>query len=112
MGEIFPADIKCLAGSITTSASLTLAFIATKTHSSLDEKLGACGVFWMYTSFSLLGIVFVYFIVPETKGICLHSIQQIINEVKPVDSDVLLENSDNFAMKELRDGYKGKFFTL
>ncbi|XP_037031973.1 facilitated trehalose transporter Tret1-like [Bradysia coprophila] len=112
LGEIFPTDVKCLAGSISTSASLTLAFITTKTHDSLHEVFGAGGVFWLYTSFSLLGTVFVYYVVPETKGKSLNNIQQIINEVQPADSDGLLENSDNIAMKELRDGQKGKFFTL
>lgn len=88
-----------------------LAYITTTTHKRLAEVLGASGIFWLYTSFSLLGTVFVYVAVPETKGISLHNIPQLINEVQP-DSDELLEDSDNVEMKELGDSHKGKFFTL
>lgn len=114
LGEIFPTDIKCLAGSISTSANLTLAFISTKTYRSLAKYLGHGGVFWLYASLSLLGVVFVYFIVPETKGKSLNNIQQIITEDTTglADTDGLKENGDSVAMKQLENCHKAKFFTL
>jgi SP family facilitated glucose transporter-like MFS transporter 8 len=40
--------------------------------------LGRGGTFWLFSGLSLLGTVFVFFIVPETKGKSLNEIQVIL----------------------------------
>ncbi len=82
LSELFAPDVKGLAGSISTSSSLTLAFIARKTHNNISDVFGIGGTFWLYTSFSLLGIFFVYFVVPETSGKSLNDIQLMLNETE------------------------------
>lgn len=80
LGELFAPDIKGLAGSISATSNWTLAFIVTKTYNNLRDTLGVGPTFWLYTVISLVGIVFIYFAVPETKGKSLSSIQKMLDK--------------------------------
>jgi hypothetical protein len=46
----------------------------------LKEAAGAGPTFFIYTAFSLIGIVFVVFAVPETKGKSLQEIQEMLEK--------------------------------
>ncbi|KAH8307142.1 hypothetical protein KR044_005683 [Drosophila immigrans] len=76
MGELFATDIKGFAGSIAGTTNWVLAFIITKTFKNLNEGLGSGGTFWLFAGLTVVGVVFVFFIVPETKGKSLNEIQQ------------------------------------
>ncbi|XP_034108147.1 facilitated trehalose transporter Tret1-2 homolog isoform X1 [Drosophila nasuta] len=76
MGELFATDIKGFAGSIAGTTNWVLAFIITKTFKNLTDGLGTGGTFWLFAGLTVVGIVFVFFIVPETKGKSLNEIQQ------------------------------------
>ncbi len=93
LGELFAPDIKGLAGSISATSNWTLAFIVTKTYNNLRDAIGVGGTFILFTGISLLGIGFLYFCVPETKGQSLNSIQQMLNKGKKVqvNSSVVVE---------------------
>lgn len=57
---------------------LILAFVITKTFVNLTDALGQGGTFWLFSGLSVLGTVFVFFIVPETKGKTLMEIQTML----------------------------------
>lgn len=80
LGELFAPDIKGLAGSISATSNWTLAFIVTKTYNNLRDVLGVGPTFWLFTGISIVGIVFIYFAVPETKGKSLSSIQKMLDK--------------------------------
>ncbi|KAH8405280.1 hypothetical protein KR222_001740 [Zaprionus bogoriensis] len=76
MGEVFATDIKGFAGSIAGTTNWVLAFVITKTFKNLTEGMGSGGTFWLFAGLTVLGVVFVFFVVPETKGKSLNEIQQ------------------------------------
>ncbi|XP_030571757.1 facilitated trehalose transporter Tret1-2 homolog isoform X1 [Drosophila novamexicana] len=76
MGELFATDIKGFAGSIAGTTNWVLAFIVTKTFKNLNDGLGNGGTFWLFAGVTLVGVIFVFLAVPETKGKSLNEIQQ------------------------------------
>lgn len=78
MGELFAPDIKGVAGSIAGTVNWILAFIVTKTFVNLTASLGTGPTFWLFSAVSIVGTVFVFFVVPETKGKSLVEIQKIL----------------------------------
>lgn len=80
MGELFATDIKGLCGSLAGTFNWLLAFIVTKTFVNLKGSLGNGETFWLFSALSIVGTVFVFFVVPETKGKSLLEIQQMLEE--------------------------------
>lgn len=78
IGELFAADVKGVAGSISGSFSWALAFVVTKTFSDMTADIGIGPTFWVLAGCSFLGTIFVFFIVPETKGKSLADIQRML----------------------------------
>lgn len=50
----------------------------TKTFVDIVGALGRGGAFWLFSGLSVVGTIFVFFIVPETKGKSLNEIQVIL----------------------------------
>ena len=87
MGEIFPAEVKGLASSIVTAVNWGLSFLITKTIDQETaffggEPKGLGGVFGGYGMICFLGIFFVNFCIPETKGRSLEQIQVELGGVR------------------------------
>lgn len=86
LGEIFSPDVKGLAGSLAGTLNWLLAFLVTKTFTNLTAALNKSGTFWLFSGFSVVGTVFVFFVVLETKGKSLSQIQkELSGENDPVD---------------------------
>ncbi len=77
MSELFPTRIRGRAMSIAT-VSLWVACVAlTATFLSLVSALGPSGAFWLYSTMCVTMFVFVWRVVPETKGKTLEEIEQM-----------------------------------
>lgn len=76
IGEVFPPRISGYASSIITLFNWVGVFVVTRTFSPLKDNLGNHGAFWTYAVISAIGTLFVYFLVPETKGKSVEQIQQ------------------------------------
>jgi hypothetical protein len=59
-----------------------LAFVITKTYVDLVGALTTGGTFWLFSGLSIVGTVFVFFVVPETKGKSLKEIQELLGAEK------------------------------
>uniref|UniRef100_A0A1B0DQK1 Facilitated trehalose transporter Tret1 n=1 Tax=Phlebotomus papatasi TaxID=29031 RepID=A0A1B0DQK1_PHLPP len=68
MSEIFPTNIKALATASFTLAAGICAFIVLKLYQVVSDNIGMHVSFWGFAGFSLFFVIFVYFLVPETKG--------------------------------------------
>ena len=78
MGEVFAADIKGFAGSLSGTLNWSLAFIVTKTFSNLVSAIKIGPTFWLFSVMTMIGGVFVFMLVPETKGKSLNDIQKML----------------------------------
>lgn len=78
MPEIFAPEVKGVAGSSACLFNWLMAFVVTKFYSDMTAAVHSYGTFWIFTLFSAVGILFVYFLVPETKG---KTLDQIIREL-------------------------------
>lgn len=87
MGELFSNDIKGIAGSVAGTFNWALAFLITRTFGDMKASLGEGQTFWLFTGFCVVGLLFVFFFVPETKGKSLTEIQQILGGEKVMNSE-------------------------
>jgi sugar porter (SP) family MFS transporter len=76
ISELFPTRIRGRAMSIATVALWLACIVITATFLSLVEAVGAAGAFWIYAVLSVVNLVFLWRVVPETKGRSLEEIER------------------------------------
>ncbi|XP_011158174.1 facilitated trehalose transporter Tret1 isoform X2 [Solenopsis invicta] len=79
MPEIFAPEVKGVAGSSACLFNWLMAFVITKFYTDMVAAVEPYGTFWIFCLFCIIGTVFVYFLVPETKGKTLDEIQRELN---------------------------------
>lgn len=75
MGEIFPLKHRSLGSGISSFAAFVAFFSVVKTTPAMFENFGPGGSFFIFGVVALVGTVFVYLFLPETKGRPLHEIE-------------------------------------
>lgn len=86
VSEVFPLKIRGVAMSMCTVANFGFNFFVVSSFPVLLHRIGGAYTFWMFAAVSFLCIIFVYYCVPETKGISLEQIEaNWIKGVKPRD---------------------------
>lgn len=86
VSEVFPLKIRGVAMSICTVSNFAFNFFVVGSFPILIHRIGGVYTFWGFAVVSLLCILFVYFFVPETKGISLEQIESNwLHGVKPRD---------------------------
>ncbi|XP_043278857.1 facilitated trehalose transporter Tret1 isoform X2 [Venturia canescens] len=83
MGEIFSSQIKGVAGSSACLFNWLMAFVVTKFYGDVKSAIGPYGAFWIFSAICGLSVVFVFFLVPETKGKTLDQIQMELGGETP-----------------------------
>ncbi|KAL1459755.1 hypothetical protein WDU94_011710 [Cyamophila willieti] len=78
--EVYPLDVRGIASGLSTASGAIIVFISTKTYINLVSWFGLHGTFFIYTSISFLGIIYVHFCVPETEGRSLEEIMQFFSD--------------------------------
>ncbi|KAL3275583.1 hypothetical protein HHI36_020338 [Cryptolaemus montrouzieri] len=73
--EIFPPEVKSIACSGAGTFNMFLAFIVTKFFLDVSSTIGEDSSFYIFSCISLIGTVFTYYILPETKGKSIEDIQ-------------------------------------
>jgi sugar porter (SP) family MFS transporter len=76
ISEIFPNRIRGAAMAVAVAALWLACFLLTYTFPILNEKLGAAGTFWLYAAICVLGFVFIFAKLPETKNKTLEQIER------------------------------------
>lgn len=82
-GELCLIDIKAFVGSTAGTLNWLLSFTVTSTFNSLNESIGSGQVFWLFAGIMLVGFVFIFFVVPETKGKSVDEIQVMLGADPP-----------------------------
>ncbi len=76
MSEVFPLKIRGVAMSVCILANYAFNFLVAASFPMLLHRLGGHFTFNIFAAVSVLCIFFVFFMVPETKGISLEDIEQ------------------------------------
>ncbi len=75
ISEIYPLNIRGKAMSVASLCNWGSNFIVSLTFLLLVNALGQTGTFWIYAAIGILAWIFIYFLVPETKGRSLEEIE-------------------------------------
>ncbi|XP_037969102.1 facilitated trehalose transporter Tret1 isoform X2 [Plutella xylostella] len=76
LGEILPSRIRGTAASIATGFNWSCTFIVTKTFQNIIAAIQMHGTMWLFSVICLIGLFFVIFFVPETRGKSLEEIEK------------------------------------
>ena len=75
ISEIFPNNIRGTAISVAVIALWAAYFILVFTFPVIEKHFGDASAFWGYSVICVLGFLFIYFKLPETKGKSLEEIE-------------------------------------
>ncbi|XP_017020083.1 facilitated trehalose transporter Tret1-2 homolog [Drosophila kikkawai] len=76
MGEILPAKVRGQAASLVTAFNWFCTFVVTKSFQDMIDLIGTHGAFWLFMAILVIGLLFVIFFVPETRGKTLEDIER------------------------------------
>ncbi|XP_070161238.1 facilitated trehalose transporter Tret1 isoform X2 [Polyergus mexicanus] len=93
IGELFPTEVKGLAGAIITIFDGLLGFAVSKLYQVIGDSLGADIVYYFFAASCLFAFIMVIFVVPETKGRTFREIQELLRGGDRKVEDV--ENTQN-----------------
>lgn len=80
VGEIFPSNIKGIGSGLTVCISFSASFLVLLMFPIVSEAVGMSAPFGMYTVVTIIGLFFIYYKVPETRGMTLAEIQETLRK--------------------------------
>lgn len=78
--ELLPTNVKAYGASLVAAISWGTSFIITKFYNNMSTDMGLAGTFWFFGSFCVLAFIFIFFLVPETKGKSFEEIQVALKD--------------------------------
>jgi len=66
--EILPLHVRSVATSLSVGFTCVCSYLTSHTYANLKDFIGLKGTFWLYGNISAVGLLFIFFFVPETKG--------------------------------------------
>lgn len=87
--EIFPNETRSIASGISATSFYIFGFICNKIFLSMVSSLTVPGTFWFFSSMSFIGLVVLFFTLPETEGKTLHDITNHFAGKIKLDNNVL-----------------------
>jgi SP family galactose:H+ symporter-like MFS transporter len=78
INEIFPSQIRGRGVAVATAVNWGSAFLVSQFFLTLTQEFGEARTFWLFGVFCVLGWVWIYRAVPETKGRSLEDIEQLL----------------------------------
>ncbi len=76
LAELFPNRIRGAAMSISVFTLWTTCWALAQLFPLMNDQLGAAGSFWLFALICLLGFIYVWRVLPETKGKTLEAIER------------------------------------
>ena len=83
ISEIYPTKVRGRGMSIAITALWVVGYLGNQMFPLMQKHLGSDGTFWCFSGGALLTIIFVAWLIPETKGRSLEEITKFWTEDKP-----------------------------
>ena len=96
--EIYPLRYRGIGGGIAAVSNWVSNLIVSETFLTLTEHLGSAGTFLLFAGFSMVGLVAIYFVVPETKGLAFEEVEKMLQKGGRTKKGS--ENADDSATKD------------
>lgn len=117
MGEMFPSRFRSVLGPIASSFNLMCTFTVVRSFPEMQKTMTKHGVFWFFMCCTLASLVFVYFLLPETKGKTLEDIEKLfsvkynkdgtLKDSPAAHATVVHSGGDNIEIKLHQSSEKG-----
>lgn len=78
--EIYPLQYRGIGGGIAAVANWTSNLIVSETFLTLTQALGSSGTFLLFAGFAVIGLVLIFFLVPETKGLPIEEVEHMLEK--------------------------------
>ncbi|GER56324.1 sugar transporter family protein [Striga asiatica] len=78
--EIYPLRYRGIGGGIAAVANWISNLIVSETFLTLTEAVGSSGTFLLFAGFSAGGLLGIYFLVPETKGLQFEEVERMLEK--------------------------------
>lgn len=78
--EIYPLRYRGVGGGIAAVANWCSNLVVSETFLTLTKALGSAGTFLLFAGFSIIGVIAIYFLVPETKGMHIEEIEKMLEK--------------------------------
>ncbi|ALC40834.1 CG4607 [Drosophila busckii] len=76
ISELFPQKVRGPASGITVAVGMFFAFLCIKTYPDMQSSIGMSNCFLVFAAMSFLAMLFIYWTLPETRGLTLLQIEQ------------------------------------
>lgn len=78
--EIYPLRYRGVCGGIAAVSNWCSNLIVSESYLSLTEALGVGGTFFLFAGISTISLAFIYFLVPETKGLQFEEVEKLLED--------------------------------
>ncbi|XP_029169087.1 facilitated trehalose transporter Tret1-2 homolog [Nylanderia fulva] len=82
VGEIYPSKVKDILSNLTVAIGYIFSAITVKTYPDMERLMNMEGVFLFFAIISFIGVIFIWFFLPETKGKTLREIEDMFSKKK------------------------------
>lgn len=86
VGEVFPDEYRAKASGLVSAFGYIVGFTANKIFLVTVKTLTLPGVFLLFSLINIIGLIILYFTLPETEGKSLHEISDHFKGVKKIDN--------------------------
>jgi SP family myo-inositol transporter-like MFS transporter 13 len=76
--EVYPLKYRGFGGGVAAMSNWSANLVVSMTFLSLTQALGSSGTFLLYAGCSFIGLIAIYFVVPETKELPLEAIEKML----------------------------------
>lgn len=78
--EIYPLRYRGIGGGIAAVSNWVSNLIVSESFLTLTEAIGSAGTFLLFAGFSAIGLVAIFFLVPETKGLQFEEVEKMLEK--------------------------------
>ncbi|KAI6788570.1 putative quinate [Hortaea werneckii] len=107
--EMFPQSVRSLGQAIAAASNWFWNFIIARFTPQMFSNMGpsGCGVYYFFASMMILSIIWVWFLMPETKGIPLESMDRLFQVRPPRKAHKQIHAEDEMREQEFRQDAEG-----